>query len=54
MSEPEFLICLNCDSPNYTFEWLNDKVVTIICTTCGNEDPLDFLSETEYEELSSS
>ena len=53
MSEPEYLICLNCETPTYSFEWENDKVSVVFCTTCGNDEPAEFLTETEYEEISS-
>ncbi len=52
MSEPEFLICLVCDTPTYTFEWTNDKVTVCLCTTCGNDEPSEFMSEAEIEEHS--
>jgi hypothetical protein len=52
MSEPEFLICLVCDTPTYTFEWTNDKVTACLCTTCGNDEPSEFMSEAEIEEHS--
>lgn len=53
MSEPEYLICLSCETPTYSFEWEEDKVTTVFCTVCGNDEPTEFLTETEYEELSS-
>lgn len=52
MSEPEYLICLICDTPTYTFEWTNDKVTACLCTTCGNDEPSEFMSEAEIEEHS--
>ncbi len=49
MSEPEYIICLQCETPTYQFEW-RDKVVTAVCTTCGNDDAADFMTEAELEE----
>ncbi len=49
---PDYLICLECESPVYVFEWKEDKVVEAICTVCGNEDISQFATEQEYEELS--
>ena len=49
-SEPDYLICLNCDSATYVFEWSNDKVVSVLCETCGNDDPTEFMTEAEYED----
>ena len=51
-SEPEFLICLNCDTPTYSFEWGNEKLLSVICDACGNDDPTEFLSEAEYDDMS--
>ena len=49
---PDYLICLECESPVYTFEWKDDKVSEAICNVCGNEDASQFVTETEYEEMS--
>ncbi|HUP63844.1 MAG TPA: hypothetical protein VM557_01000 [Thermoanaerobaculia bacterium] len=51
-SEPEFLMCLNCDTPTYDFEWVDGQLGEALCATCGNDDIDQFLSETEYEEQS--
>ncbi len=50
--EPEYLICLTCETPNYTFEFdhLKGKVDTILCTVCGNDEPADFITESEFEQ----
>ena len=50
MSEPEFLICLSCESPTYDFEMRGDKLISILCLTCGNDDPEEFVTEAEFEE----
>ena len=50
--EPEYLICLQCDTPTYQFEFTAGKLTTVACTTCGNDDVSDFMSEAEYDELS--
>jgi hypothetical protein len=50
--EPEYLICLQCDTPTYQFEYANGKLATVVCNTCGNDDVSEFLTETEYDELS--
>ncbi len=49
---PDYVICLECESPVYVFEWGNDKLKEALCTTCGNEDPTQFVTESEYEEMS--
>lgn len=53
MASPDYLICLECETPSYVFEWKGDKVTEALCLTCGNEDLLSFASEEEYEALSS-
>ncbi len=50
MDEPEYLICLQCETPTYQFEYVNGKLATVICNTCGADDVSDFVTETELEE----
>ena len=51
MDEPEYLICLQCETPTYQFEFGGGKVLTVICNTCGNDEVSDFMTEAELEEL---
>ncbi|MFH1176244.1 MAG: hypothetical protein V1750_02470 [Acidobacteriota bacterium] len=51
MSQPEYLICLECESPVYVFEWEMGRVLEALCTACGNEDPTCFATEEEIEEM---
>lgn len=51
MDEPEYLICLQCETPTYQFEMTNGKVSAIVCTACGNDDVSEFMTEAELEEL---
>lgn len=51
MSIPDYIICLECESPLYTFEWKKDKIKEAMCEICGNEDPTQFATEGEYEDL---
>ena len=48
--EPEYLICLQCETPTYQFEYVNGKLATIRCDTCGNDEISDFMTEAELEE----
>jgi hypothetical protein len=48
--EPEYLICLQCETPTYQFEFVNGKLATIVCAVCGADDPSDFVTEAEYDE----
>jgi|GEM_PF-1680465 len=49
---PDYLICLECESPVYVFEWEDDKVVEALCTVCGNDEPSQFATEDDFEEMS--
>ena len=50
---PDYLICLECESPVYLFEWNDGKIIEATCTVCGEEDPSAFATEEEYEALAS-
>jgi hypothetical protein len=50
MSVPEFLICNECDSPVYVFEWENGRITEAICTTCGNDKSALFTTDEDYGE----
>ncbi|HEX6094819.1 MAG TPA: hypothetical protein VF432_00740 [Thermoanaerobaculia bacterium] len=50
--EPEYLICLQCETPTYQFEYAAGKLATVVCTTCGNDDVTEFMTEAELEESS--
>jgi len=53
MSTPDFVICLECESPIYTFEWDGVRVKEAVCPTCGNDQSTLFSTEEEIEEMSS-
>ncbi len=53
MAEPDFLICLNCETPCYTFEWTEDKLTEVLCIACGNEEPDEFATEEDIDALAS-
>jgi hypothetical protein len=50
MDEPEYLICLQCESPTYQFEFANGKLATVMCTVCGCDEVSEFMTEAELEE----
>jgi hypothetical protein len=53
MDEPEYLICLECETPTYQFEYEpTGKLASVICNTCGNDNPSEFMTESELEEQS--
>ena len=51
MREPDYLICLECDSPSYAFEWRDGKVLEAVCSVCGNDRPEEFMTPEDLEEL---
>jgi hypothetical protein len=51
MSQPEYLICLNCETPTYDFDFDDSKITAAVCTACGNDDPSEFMTEAEFEEV---
>ena len=53
MATPDYLICLECETPSYVFEWKGDQVTEVMCLICGNEDVASFATEEEYEALAS-
>ena len=51
--EVDFIVCLNCDTPCYFFEYDAKKgIVSAFCEVCANDDPLQFRppSDDEVEE----
>lgn len=51
--QPEYLICLNCENPCYTFEWQEGEVSEALCQACGTDAPEEFMTEDEYEGMMS-
>ncbi len=54
MALPDYVICLECETPTYVFEWVNGKVIEAQCPMCGNDDPAFFSSPEDYEEITAS
>ena len=50
--EPEYLICLDCETPVYVFDWRDGRVLEAVCPACGNDDPGNFATEDEIDEMS--
>ena len=51
MSAPDYVVCLDCESPCYVFEWRDGTIREALCTVCGNDDPEEFISPSDLEEL---
>jgi hypothetical protein len=50
-TEPDYVICGECETPIYTFDWDADRgrVQSALCETCGNDSPETFSSPDEDE-----
>ena len=44
MSDVDYLVCQNCDTPCYVFELdpKGEKVVSAYCLVCGNDNDEEF------------
>lgn len=51
MAQPDYVICLECETPTYVFEWDEGRLKEAHCPVCGNDNPASFASEEELEEL---
>jgi hypothetical protein len=51
MASPDYVVCLECDTPCYVFEWANDKLTEVLCQVCGNDDPEQFALPEDLEEM---
>lgn len=51
MAAPEYLICLECETPCYVFEWKEDGATEALCEACGNDDPEQFVTPDEFDAL---
>ena len=50
MTEPDFLVCMQCDTPCYVFEWDDDKIRAreALCQVCGNDETGTFETDEDY------
>lgn len=48
---PDYILCLECESPCYVFEWKDGTIKEAVCEMCGNDDTQNFATEDEYEDL---
>ncbi len=49
MSGPTYLICVECESPVYIFEWVEGEVTEAMCVVCANDDTEQFMTEEDFE-----
>lgn len=50
MTEPDFMICIECETPVYSFEWDETKarLHDVLCPVCGNDHVEEFQTEDEF------
>jgi hypothetical protein len=53
MASPDYVVCLECETPCYVFEWRDGALTEALCTSCGNEDTDQFAAPDELEEMDS-
>jgi hypothetical protein len=51
MAAPEYLICLNCETPCYNFEWGEKGCTEALCEACGNDEPDQFVTEEDFDAI---
>lgn len=51
MSEPDYVVCMECESPAYTFDWREGRLIGAVCALCGNDDLTLFATEEQMEEF---
>ena len=49
MASPEYVICLDCETPCYVFEWEDGRLTEALCAACGNDNTDQFASPEELE-----
>ena len=54
VAAPDYLICLECESPCYTFEWEEGEVTEALCERCGSDDPSQFMTPDDFDALTES
>jgi translation initiation factor 2 beta subunit (eIF-2beta)/eIF-5 len=52
MASPEYVVCLECETPCYVFEWEDGRLSEVLCQACGNDDPDQFALPEDIEEMS--
>ncbi len=53
MEAPEYMICISCETPCYDFVWENSQVTEAMCMVCGTDEPDEFITEEEFEAMTS-
>ena len=51
MEAPDYLICIDCETPCYTFEWEETGPSEVMCMACGNDEVEQFMTEEDFEAM---
>ena len=51
MASPDYVICLECETPCYVFEWEDGHLTEALCQSCGNDDLEQFALPEELDDL---
>ena len=51
MEAPDYLICIDCETPCYTFEWQETGPTEVMCMACGNDEIEQFMTEEDFEAM---
>lgn len=48
---PDYLICIECETPCYEFEWADGQLIEVMCLACGNEDVDTFATQEDLDAM---
>lgn len=51
MAAPEYVICVECETPCYVFEWQDSVLVEAVCLVCGNDEVDHFATPDDFDSL---
>ena len=51
MTTPDYVVCIECETPCYVFEWEEGRLRDVLCQSCGNDDPERFATPDEFDAL---
>ncbi|HPR62913.1 MAG TPA: hypothetical protein PK014_01725 [Thermoanaerobaculia bacterium] len=40
--EPDFIVCSECETPSYNFEFKDGRILVAFCSECGNDEADQF------------
>ena len=52
-NEPEYLVCIDCETPCYDFTWENGEPKEVMCMACGEDNPDIFATQEDFDAMMS-